>query len=61
MQNLDSFTHTRGESIYLEDIPETMGTLYGSVFGSPMAHGKIIKLDLTDELNFIVIHRISHS
>ena len=58
MQNLDSFTHTRGESIYLDDIPETIGTLYGSVFGSPMAHGKIIKLDLTDAIAMDGVIRI---
>ena len=58
MQNLDSFTHTRGESIYLDDIPETIGTLYGSVFGSPMAHGKIIKLDLTDAIAMEGVIRI---
>ena len=48
MKNIDSFTHTRGESIYLDDIPTTIGTLYGVVFGSPIAHGKIKSLVLTD-------------
>ena len=48
IQNIDSFTHTRGESIYLDDIPVINGTLYAAVFGSPVAHGKIIKLDLTE-------------
>ena len=47
MKNIDSFTHTRGESIYLDDIPVTQGTLYAAVFPSPSAHGKIIKLDLS--------------
>ncbi len=47
MKNIDSFTHLRGESIYLDDIPEISGTLYAAVFGSPMAHGKITGLDLT--------------
>jgi xanthine dehydrogenase large subunit len=41
MQNIDSYTHTRGESVYLDDIPELAGTLYASAFGSPVAHGKI--------------------
>lgn len=45
--NIDSYTHTRGESIYLDDIPTQNGTLYGAVFGSPVAHGKILKLDLS--------------
>lgn len=47
MKNIDSFTHTRGESIYLDDIPLTAGTLFGAVFGSPEAHGKILKLDVS--------------
>ena len=45
MQNIDSYTHLRGESVYLDDIPELNGTLYATVFDSPVAHGKIISLD----------------
>lgn len=45
MKNIDSYTHTRGESIYLDDIPELTGTLFGAAFGSPVAHGKIVSLD----------------
>lgn len=48
IRNIDSFTHTRGESIYLDDIPVIAGTLYAAVFGSPVAHGKILKLDLAE-------------
>ena len=56
MKNIDSFTHTRGESIYLDDIPIVAGTLFGAVFGSPIAHGKIIKLDVSAaaEMNGVV-------
>jgi xanthine dehydrogenase large subunit len=50
MRNIDSFTHTRGESIYLDDIPELQGTLYGAVFPSPVAHGKIRSLDLKEAI-----------
>lgn len=46
MKNIDSSTHTRGESIYLDDIPELSGTLYAAAFDSPVAHGSIKKLDL---------------
>ena len=46
-QNIDSKTHVRGESIYLDDIPLQQGTLYGAAFGSPLAHGKIINLDIS--------------
>jgi hypothetical protein len=48
MKNIDSFTHTRGESVYLDDIPTIQGTLFGAIFGSPSAHGKITKLDLSE-------------
>lgn len=48
MKNIDSYTHTRGESIYLDDIPMTAGTLFGTVYGSPVAHGKITKLDISE-------------
>lgn len=48
IRNIDSFTHTRGESIYLDDIPVIAGALYAAVFGSPVAHGKIAKLDLSE-------------
>lgn len=47
MKNIDSFTHTRGESIYLDDIPVVAGTLYAACFDSPIAHGKITSLDVS--------------
>ncbi len=48
MKNIDSYTHTRGESIYLDDIPLVEGTLFGTVYGSPVAHGKILSLDVSE-------------
>src|SRR5215207_321307 len=48
MKNIDSRTHIRGESIYLDDIPLLHGTLFGAAFGSPMAHGVITNLDVED-------------
>jgi xanthine dehydrogenase large subunit len=48
MKNIDSYSHTRGESVYLDDVPLTVGTLFGAIFCSPNAHGKIVKLDLTE-------------
>ena len=47
MKNIDSFTHTRGESVYIDDIPLTAGTLFGAVFGSPVAHAKVKSLDIS--------------
>ncbi|MBC7826997.1 MAG: molybdopterin-dependent oxidoreductase [Chitinophagaceae bacterium] len=46
MKNIDSATHTRGESVYLDDIPLLQGTLFGAAFGSPVAHGTIKSLDI---------------
>lgn len=47
MKNIDSRTHVRGESIYLDDIPLVQGTLFGAAFVSPIAHGIIKNLDLS--------------
>lgn len=45
MKNIDSVGHVRGRSIYLDDIPELEGTLHAAVFGSPLAHGRLLALD----------------
>src|SRR5215471_16551446 len=45
MKNIDSISHVRGESIYLDDIPLVQGTLYACVFDSPLAHGKLRSID----------------
>ena len=45
MKNIDSYTHVRGESVYLDDIPLQAGTLFAAAFDSPIAHGKIRSLD----------------
>ena len=56
MKNIDSYTHVRGESIYLDDIPLQAGTLFAAAFDSPIAHGKIKKLDTSEaeKLNGVV-------
>lgn len=48
MKNIDTYTHVRGESIYIDDLPVLNGTLYAAVFDSPLAHGKIISLDMAE-------------
>lgn len=45
MRNLDSKSHVRGESVYLDDIPFVYGTLYACVFDSPVAHGRLLNVD----------------
>jgi xanthine dehydrogenase large subunit len=44
----DRGLHVRGESVYVDDIPLQAGTLFAAVFDSPIAHGKIKKLDLSE-------------
>lgn len=45
MKNIDSISHVRGESVYLDDIPVIEGTLYACVFDSTVAHGKLNSID----------------
>src|SRR5688572_3068062 len=51
IRNIDSYTHVRGESVYLDDIPVLNGTLYAAVCDSPVAHGKITSLDTSTARN----------
>lgn len=45
MKNIDSINHTKGLSVYVDDIPVTKDTLFGAVYSSPIAHGRILKID----------------
>src|SRR4051812_5291583 len=47
MKNIDSASHTRGESVYVDDIPTIDGTLFAVTFDSPVAHGRIKSLDVS--------------
>jgi xanthine dehydrogenase large subunit len=58
MNNLDSIGHVTGKSVYLDDIPVQKGTCHAVVFGSPVAHGKISHIDLTDALALQGVERI---
>ncbi len=48
MKNIDSKSHVRGESVYLDDIPVVQGTLFACVFDSPVAHGKLTSIDVLE-------------
>ncbi len=48
MKNIDSYSHVRGESLYLDDLPELNGTLYAAVADSPIAHGTIRSIDFSE-------------
>ncbi|MCX6556459.1 MAG: molybdopterin-dependent oxidoreductase [Candidatus Aminicenantes bacterium] len=50
MKNIDSRSHVRGESIYVNDIPVQEDTLFGVVLGSPVAHGKVHGIDFSQAL-----------
>ena len=58
MKNIDSHTHVSGQSVYLDDIPLTAGTLFGASFGSPIAHGIISALDFEEALQVPGVIRI---
>lgn len=58
MKNIDSYTHTRGESVYIDDIPIINGTLFGAAFGSPIAHGNILNLDVSEAEQIIGVVRV---
>lgn len=51
MRNIDSHSHVRGESIYLDDIPLVQGTLFACVFDSPVAHGSLNSVDTSEAEN----------
>ncbi|MGB7208782.1 MAG: molybdopterin cofactor-binding domain-containing protein [Pyrinomonadaceae bacterium] len=58
MKNIDSHSHVRGESVYLDDIPVVQGTLYACVFDSPIAHGKLRSITTGDAENSEGVFRI---
>jgi len=45
MKNIDSFTHVRGESLFVDDLMLRQDALIGLCFDSPKAHGKIVSVD----------------
>lgn len=45
VKNIDSNTHVRGESIYVDDVNVRQGTFFAVVFDAPVAHGKIKSVD----------------
>ncbi|WP_298892697.1 molybdopterin cofactor-binding domain-containing protein [uncultured Psychroserpens sp.] len=47
IKNMDSYTHVRGESLYVDDVNIRQGTFHAVVFDSPKAHGKIKHIDYT--------------
>ncbi|WP_217602543.1 xanthine dehydrogenase molybdopterin binding subunit [Chitinophaga sp. GbtcB8] len=58
MKNIDAGTHVKGGSVYLDDIPLVNGTLFGAAYGSPLAHGNIEQLDVTEAAQMPGVVRI---
>ena len=45
MRHCDSKLHVSGRSKYVDDLPAPNGMLHGAIFGSPVAHGKLLGVD----------------
>lgn len=45
MKNIDASLHVRGEAEFVDDELRPANLAYGCVFGSPLAHARIIRLD----------------
>ena len=58
MKNIDSNSHVRGESVYLDDIPLVEGTLYACVFDSQVAHGKLNSVGTSEAERSEGIYRV---
>jgi xanthine dehydrogenase large subunit len=48
--HVDAEAHVRGRSRYVDDEPAPAGMLQAAVLGSPVAHGRILALDVTPAL-----------
>ncbi|MCE9615726.1 MAG: molybdopterin-dependent oxidoreductase [Lentisphaerae bacterium] len=48
LRNVDTPLHVRGESVFVDDLPEPDGTLHGAVCASPVAHGGLRAIHLDD-------------
>ncbi len=49
-KRIDAIYHVRGEAEYVDDLPLPAEMLYAAVFASPVAHGKILSLEIQDAL-----------
>ncbi|MCF6295921.1 MAG: molybdopterin-dependent oxidoreductase [Flavobacteriaceae bacterium] len=58
IKNIDSYTHVRGESIFVDDVNVRQGTFFAVVFDSPKAHGKIKNIDYSKAEELEGVERI---
>jgi xanthine dehydrogenase large subunit len=47
MSNHEIAPHTRGESLFVGDLPDPPGLLHAAVLASPVPHARIVRLDTT--------------
>ncbi len=48
LPNIDSFTHVRGQSLFVDDMTLQEGTLHAAIIGSTIAHGYITQIDYAE-------------
>ncbi|MCX6156916.1 MAG: molybdopterin-dependent oxidoreductase [Ignavibacteriae bacterium] len=48
MKNYDSIRHVKGESLFIDDLSIPSSALYCAVYASPIAHGKILSINLDE-------------
>jgi len=58
MHNIDAKNHVRGESIYLDDVPMLNETLYACVYDSPVAHGRLISVNIKEAYKSVGVVKI---
>ncbi|MEZ4855655.1 MAG: molybdopterin cofactor-binding domain-containing protein [Gelidibacter sp.] len=58
VKNIDSYTHLRGESLYVDDVNVREGTFLAVVFDAPIAHGKIKSIDYSEAEALAGVERI---
>jgi len=47
MSNREIAPHTRGESLFVGDLPDPPGLLHAAVLASPVPHARVVRLDTT--------------
>jgi xanthine dehydrogenase large subunit len=58
MKNIDSSGHLKGKSVFLDDMEVDQNCLHAVVFASPVAHGKILRIDFSEALKLPGIIKI---
>src|SRR5438874_2645425 len=51
-------THVTGESIFLDDLPPLAGELLAGIVPSPLAHGRLRRLDVSAARNIPGVHAV---